>query len=141
MFNPKDHPIITMIGGAILAAWIAFWRFVSALSTVDLMQTSTGRPSIGTFFLPRGLADGLTVLGVGLMVFAFLLLARRTDRAQPAHGTSEEIAELKAQLKEKTEAAMMRDVIISTRDQTISELKAQLATRRPGSKPPHGTPG
>ncbi len=130
MFNPKRPPVTTMIGGAILAAWIPFWQFVSALSTIDLMRTSTGRPSIGTFFLPRGLADGLTVSGIALMVFAVVLLARRTDKE-----ASEELAELKAKLQEKTEAAMMRDAIIATRDQTISELKAQLAARRSGRKP------
>ena len=64
-----------MIGGAILAAWIPFWQFLSALSTLDLMRTSGGHPSIGTFFLPKGLADGLTVLGIGMMVYAFTLLS------------------------------------------------------------------
>jgi len=43
------------------------------------MRTSSGHPGIGTFFLPRGLADALTVVGVGVMVYAFILLSRRTS--------------------------------------------------------------
>jgi hypothetical protein len=75
---PRKHPVITMIGGAILAAWIPFWRFLSVLSTIDFMRTSTGRPSLGTFFLPHGVADGITVLGLGVMVYAFMVQARRS---------------------------------------------------------------
>ncbi len=69
-------PVATVIGGAILAAWIPFWTFVSAVSTVDFMRTASGHPSIGTFFLPRGIADGVTVVGFGVIIFAFVLLAR-----------------------------------------------------------------
>jgi len=77
------HPVSTMIGGGILAAWIPFWNFVSTLSTIDLMRTAGGHPSIGTFFLPRGIADGLTVLGIGVMIRAFITQAR-TNRQLPA---------------------------------------------------------
>lgn len=81
----KKHPIVTMIGGGILAAWNPLWAFVSALSTFDFMTTSGGHPGIGTFFMPRGMADGITVVGIGVMVFAFILLSRRADaqRATP----------------------------------------------------------
>jgi len=67
-----------MIGGAVLAAWIPLWNFISFVSTVDFMRTSSGRPGIGTLFLPRGIADGATVLGIGGMVYAFILLAGKT---------------------------------------------------------------
>jgi len=63
---------LTMFGGAILAAWIPFWKFVSALGTFDLMRTASGHPSIGMFFLPAGLADGLTVVGIGMIVYSVL---------------------------------------------------------------------
>jgi hypothetical protein len=58
-----------VIGGGILAAWIPFWRFVSFLSSFDFMRTASGRPSIGTFFLPSGLADGLWIVGIAMIVF------------------------------------------------------------------------
>ena len=75
----KRHPIGTMVGGAILAAWIPFWTFLSGLSTIDFMRTSSGRPSIGTFYLPASLSAGLSVVGTGVMVYAFVLLYRRTS--------------------------------------------------------------
>jgi hypothetical protein len=82
----KRHPIATMIGGAILAAWIPFWTFASGLSTIDFMRTSGGHPSIGTFYLPAGISAGLSVLGIGVMVYAFILLSKRTsaDQRNPA---------------------------------------------------------
>lgn len=64
-----------MIGGGILAAWTPFWTGLSALSTLDFMRTSTGQPSIGTMFLPVGVSSGFTVLGIFVMVFAFIRLA------------------------------------------------------------------
>ena len=69
-----------MIGGSILAAWIPFWTFLSALSTVDFMRTSTGQPSIGTMFLPVGISSGFTVLGISVMVLAFVRLAGTEKR-------------------------------------------------------------
>lgn len=74
------HSVPTMIGGGILAAWMPLWRFISTLSTFDFMQTSAGRPSIGTFFLPPGLAHSITVLGIAVMVGAFIVLARRSQQ-------------------------------------------------------------
>jgi hypothetical protein len=97
----KKHPIVTMIGGGILAAWNPLWAFISALSTFDFMTTSGGHPGIGTFFMPRGMADGITVVGIGVMVFAFILLSRRADAiriaapesATPDFAPSPEVAE------------------------------------------------
>ncbi len=79
----KRDPVPTMIGGVILAVWIPFWNFLSALSTIDFMRTSGGHAGVGTFFLPRGIADGLTVLGIGVMAYAFVQLAARYNGAQP----------------------------------------------------------
>jgi hypothetical protein len=70
-----------MVGGAVLAAWIPFWTFASALSTLDFMRTSGGHPSIGTFYLPAGISAGLTVVGIGVMVYAFILLSHRTSQS------------------------------------------------------------
>jgi hypothetical protein len=61
-----------MIGAGIIAAWGPFWRAVSFLSSIDFMRTASGRPGIGTYFLPPGLADLLMVVGIGLMVFVFV---------------------------------------------------------------------
>lgn len=66
-----------MIGGAILAAWTPFWTFASTLGTLDFMRTSSGQPSIGNFFLPPGISSGLNVVGIGVMVCAFIQLAHR----------------------------------------------------------------
>ena len=85
----QKHPIATMIGGGILAAWIPFWTLVSTLSTFDFMRTASGHPSIGTFFLPSGLSNGVIVLGIFVMVFAFVRLARAgippDDRRAPTY--------------------------------------------------------
>ena len=74
----KRHPVGTMIGGALLAAWIPFWTFLSGLGTIDFMRTSGSRPSIGTFYLPPAISAGLTVVGIAVMVYAFVLLSERT---------------------------------------------------------------
>jgi len=68
-----------MVGGVILAAWTPFWAFVSGLSTIDFMRTSTGRPSIGTFYLSPTLSAGLNVVGFGVIVYAFILLSRQVS--------------------------------------------------------------
>jgi hypothetical protein len=75
-----------MIGGGILSAWTPFWKFLSFLSTVDFMRTAGGHPSIGTLLLPPGLAGCITVIGIAVMVGAFLSFDRpgsQTDKQSP----------------------------------------------------------
>src|SRR3954452_25407650 len=72
-----------MIGGAALAAWIPLWNFISVVSTIDFVRVNGGRSSIGTFFLPRGIADITTVLGIGVMVYAFILLSKPSAAGGP----------------------------------------------------------
>lgn len=70
----QRHPVVTMICGSALFAWVPFRRAICALG---LMRISGDHPSIGTFFLPTGLADILTVVGIGVMVYAFIQIANR----------------------------------------------------------------
>jgi len=85
---PKRNPIAIIVGGAILAAWTPFWTFVSGLSTIDFMRTSSGRPSIGTFYLSPTLSSGLNVAGLGVIVYAFILLSRQVSRGNSARSES-----------------------------------------------------
>src|SRR6202162_6461565 len=73
-----------VIGGAILAAWKPFWSSLSALSTFDFMRTAGGHPSIGLLFLPTGLADIVTVLG---LVLIFIGVFRRQGSSSTAKAT------------------------------------------------------
>src|ERR1039458_2089809 len=94
-----------MVGGAILAAWIPFWTFLSGLSTIDFMRTSSGRPSIGTFGVPPSISAGFTVAGICAMVWAFVLLSRSRSgvvpvlsEVEPTTGLKQQVSDLKAKL-------------------------------------------
>jgi len=79
-----------------------------------LIDISLGAFSLGLFLV---IADKTT-----------RLLSRRSRPAQTLFGKaeSEELAELRQKLDEKTRAADKRDEIIKVRDETIADLKAKL---------------
>ena len=105
-----------------LAAWIPFWTFASAVGTKDFFGTSSGHASIGSFFLPRGVADGLTVVGIGVMIYAFIGLERRNRRTwvssdtvplpqQPVQASTKELETLKLQYESETRKHRLSDAV------------------------------
>jgi len=113
-----------MAGAVLLAAWIPLWTFISTLSSFDFLMTSTGRPSVGTFFLPRGLADGVTVAGIVVMVWAVIARTRQVEKLKHADEEQSESAApkidaVKAQL---IQAEAKREELETLNSEKVAEL-------------------
>jgi hypothetical protein len=67
---------------------------------------------------------------VVVVVSAIWQLIKTLRNTPSREDLQKQIADLKEKLEEKTAAAMMRDAIIATRDQTIEDLKAEISRLR-----------